>query len=75
MRYPDSRQVRLGDRVRLSNGERGTVVFSIDTDEYSADFCKAGWSYLNKGVMITTDMGALVHYDDLNLKEFVLVTG
>jgi hypothetical protein len=69
MKYPDGTEARLGDRVQLSNGERGTVVFSIDADEYSADFPKKQWSYLGSGIMIKTDAGALVHYDDPNVQE------
>jgi len=63
MRYKNGSAVRLGDRVRLSNGDEGTVVFSIDTDEYSPDFPKAEWSYLSKGVMVRTTQGALVHFE------------
>ena len=73
MRYPDGTEIRLGDRVQLSNGEKGTVVFSIDTDEYSDEFPKAQWSYLNKGIMVKTDKGALIHYEAINLEDVILV--
>ncbi len=73
MRYLDGTEIRLGDRVQFSNGETGIVVFSIDTDEYPAEFPKAEWSYLSRGVMIKTDKGALVHYEDPNLEEVALV--
>jgi len=73
MKYPDGAEARLGDRVKFSNGECGTIVFSIDTDEYSVDFPKEEWSYLARGVMIKTDAGALVHYEDPNIDEIILL--
>lgn len=73
MRYSDDTEMRLGDRVQLSNGETGTIVFSIDTHEYSDEFPKEQWIYLNKGVMVKTDKGALVHYEDQNLEDIALV--
>ena len=68
MKYPDGTVAKLGDRVRLPNGECGTIVFSIDTDEYSANFPKDEWDYLCKGVMVMTDVGALVHFEDPNIE-------
>jgi hypothetical protein len=73
MRYTDGTEAKLGDRVQFSNGEQGYVVFSIDTDEYSADFPKEKWSHLAKGVMIETDAGALVHFEDPNIEEISLL--
>ena len=73
MKYPDGTEAKLGDRVQLSNGERGIIVFSIDTNEYAADFPKEQWSYLSSGVMIRTDAGALVHYEDPNIEEITLL--
>jgi hypothetical protein len=73
MKYPDGTDARLGDRVQFSNGERGTIVLCLDTDEYSAEFPKEQWSYLVKGVMIRTDVGALVHYEDPNNDEITLL--
>ena len=69
MKYPDGTEARLGDRVQLSNGESGTVVFSIDTDEYSADFPKEQWNYLARGIMVKTDAGAFVHFEEPNIHE------
>ena len=73
MKYPDGTEARLGDHVQFSNGEQGIVVFSIDTNEYSTDFPREQWSYLTRGVMIKTDTGALVHYEDPNIEEVVLI--
>jgi len=73
MKYPDGTEARLGDRVKFSNGDLGSVVFSIDSDEYSKDFPKEEWSYLKKGIMVRTDNGALIHYEDSNVEEILLV--
>ncbi|MGU3494136.1 hypothetical protein ACLBXM_08840 [Xanthobacteraceae bacterium A53D] len=59
MRYKDGRLVRMGDRVRLGTLD-GTVVFSIDTDEFSPDYPAADWSYLGEGVMIHTEKVGLI---------------
>ena len=73
MKYPDGTEAQIGDRVQFSNGEKGTIVFSIDTNEYSNEFPKKQWSYLKKGVMIKTDKGALIHYEDPNVGEVMFV--
>jgi hypothetical protein len=73
MKYPDGTEARIGNRVQFSSGEKGTIVFSIDTAEYSNEFPKAQWSYFKKGVMIKTDKGALIHYEDPNVLEVVFV--
>ena len=57
MNYQDGQIVRIGDKVLLDDDE-GVVLFSIDTDEFSAKFPKEDWVYLGKGVMFqTTGMG------------------
>jgi len=71
MLYPDGEEIRLGDRVRLGNSELGTIVFSIDTDEYTEEFKKEEWEYLKKGVMVKTDKGALIHFEDTNYEEIL----
>ena len=73
MKYPDGTEVRLGDLVKLSTGDIGLVVFSIDSGEYSEDFPKEEWSYLKKGIMVRTNKGALIHCDDPNVAEILLV--
>ena len=69
MNYPDGKEIKLGDRVRLLNGEEGTIVFSIDSNEYPPDFAKDDWSYLKEGVMVKTDSGALVHLKNPNTND------
>jgi hypothetical protein len=73
MRYPDGQDVRVGDRVKLGEDDRGIVVASIDTDEYSEAHPRAQWGYLKRGVMIEFPMHGLIHYEtpekDLELVE------
>jgi hypothetical protein len=73
MKYSDGQQVKLGDKVQLWSGCHGVVVCSMDTDEYTAAFPKAEWSYLKSGVMIKTDKAGLIHYieadEDMQLLE------
>lgn len=64
MKDTSGKTIRLGDRVRICTGESGVVVFSIDTDEYSSDFPKSEWEYLQSGIMIRTAKGALIHTAD-----------
>lgn len=64
MRYPDGKEVRLGDRVKLGRDLGGIVVCSIDTNEYSASYPEAQWAYLKRGVMINFPLYGLVHYEE-----------
>jgi hypothetical protein len=66
VRYPNGTQIRVGDRIKLSNGEPGTVVFCVDTGEYSPGFPKEEWQYLKSGVMVKTNGGALIHFTEPN---------
>jgi hypothetical protein len=62
MKYRTGRDVRLGDRIRLWQGELGTVVCSIDTGEFTSEYPEAEWGYLKSGVMVRADNGGLFHY-------------
>jgi hypothetical protein len=62
MKYSDSKEVKVGDKVKLWDGCYGIVVCSIDTDEYTADYPNEEWEYLKIGVMIDSDKAGLVHY-------------
>jgi hypothetical protein len=60
MNYPDGTLVRLGDRVRLLNGQLGQIVVSVDTHEYDEDFAGSDWTDLTEGVLVRADNGALI---------------
>ena len=69
MKYADGQLVLLGDQVTLG-GESGIVVFSIDTNQYSAEYpedCNGG--YLKKGVMFKFEAYGLIHYEDADEEE------
>ncbi len=55
--------IKLGDNVGIVNGETGSVVASIDTNEYTDDFSKDEWSYLEHGIIVRTDHGAVIHFE------------
>jgi hypothetical protein len=62
MKYPNGRHVAVGDRVELWKDRQGTVVCSIDTGEFTAEYSKSEWGYLGSGVVIRTDAGDVFHY-------------
>jgi hypothetical protein len=66
MNYPDGTEIKVGDRVLLLNGDKATVVFSVDSNRYSSDSAKEDWEYLKEGIMVRTDKGALVHLKSPN---------
>ena len=64
MKYPDGREVRLGDVVALGSDQQGIVVCSIDTGEYSDAYPRAQWGYLDAGVLIEFPSYGLIHYKE-----------
>jgi len=67
MKYTDGNEAKVGDRVRISGIYKGIVVANMDSDEYSNEHPKEQWGYLGAGVMIDTDFGGLVHYEQSSL--------
>lgn len=63
MKYPDGKVVKIGDKVKLGQDAGGIVVCLIDTDEYSDDYPKEEWCYLEKGVLIKFPLHGLIHYE------------
>lgn len=64
MNYENGEKVCMWDRVKLGGEDKGIVVFSVDDDQYNSLFPKTQWSYLQRGVMIDTTFGGLVHYPE-----------
>jgi hypothetical protein len=60
----DGKPVRVGDRLKTSDGVCGVVVCSFDTEEYSEHFPASEWSYLGKGILLDSPQAGLVHYPD-----------
>ncbi|MDF0534150.1 hypothetical protein PY479_07665 [Shewanella sp. A32] len=68
MKYMDGKQIEVGDNVLISGMYKGLVVADIDGDRYSADYPREQWGCLQTGVMIDTDIGGLVHYEQISLE-------
>jgi hypothetical protein len=62
VRYPDGQMARRGDKVHLWDGNEGTVVCSLDTDEFSEPYPRDQWDYLRCGVLIDSAEIGLIHY-------------
>ncbi|MEJ6401879.1 hypothetical protein [Yoonia sp. 2307UL14-13] len=60
MNYVDGTEIDVGDRVVLDGGDVGTVVMCLDSEKSVPNFNLSEWSYLQSGVMVQTDAGALV---------------
>ena len=68
MKFTDGTEVKVGDRLRLSNDDIATVVFDVETDVYEEGFPKPEWEYLRSGIMVKTDSGALIHLEEAMLR-------
>jgi hypothetical protein len=56
--------MKLGDRVRLLNGESARIVCDFDRREFASDYPEAEWSGTDyTGILVVTDRGALVRLD------------
>lgn len=64
MKYSDGTVARLGDRVRIINGDRGVIVACLDTGEFSPDYPETEWEPSETGVIVRTDKGALVQFEE-----------
>ena len=71
MKYQDGVEMRLGDRVRIVNGDTGVVVASMDTGEFSADYPREKCQDYGAGILVLTDKGALVQFDEPFPQKFV----
>jgi hypothetical protein len=73
VRYRDGTDARVGDRVVIDGGHRGRIVACLDRGEYASDYVAAEWSYLERGLLVETDSGGLVHYADQDVEGFELM--
>jgi len=60
--YPDGKKMIVGDGLKLWNGCVGTVVCSIEDDEYTPEHPRDQWAYLKTGVLINSSQTGLIHY-------------
>ncbi len=64
--------MRLGDVVLDRAGLTGQVVANIDCAAFSPEYPESEWAHLARGVLVLTEQGGLVHYQDtgeLNLAD------
>lgn len=73
MRYADGREAKVGDRVAIDADRRGRVVACLDRDDYAVEYPAADWRYLERGLLVETDFGGLVHYPDAGVEGFELL--
>lgn len=62
MKYPDGKDVLVGDEV-VVDGDGGLVVANIDEGWFSKRYPEGSWSHLGKGALIETNALGLVHYE------------
>ncbi len=73
MRYADGNEALLGDLIAIDEKYKGEVVANIDGNQYSDAHPSSQWSYLGKGILVDTDFGGLVHYQDGKIEHMILV--
>lgn len=62
MLYPSGEEAHIGDKVRLGESERGVVVCSLDTNEFSQKYPRWEWLELKRGILVEFANLGLVHY-------------
>jgi hypothetical protein len=73
VRYRDGSDARVSDQVVIDGGHRGRIVACLDRGESAPDYAAADWNYLERGLLIETDVGGLVHYRDAGVEGFELL--
>lgn len=66
MRYPDNQEVKVGDVVSFED-DRGVVVGCIDSGVFLPPYQAQDWAELGRGIVIRTDEGSWVHFEDDSL--------
>lgn len=64
MKYSDGTEAKIGDKIEFSDGSSGIVKCSIDANEYSEDHPKEQWAYLEKGIMVESEVMGVIHYEE-----------
>ncbi len=67
MIYLNGETVQVGDRITIKAKYEGKIVAIIDDDQYSEECSKEKWSYLISGLLINTDFGGIVHYQESDI--------
>ncbi len=64
MHYSTGHPVHVGDIVELYDRQPGRVVCVLDGGEFSDDFPRTDWAWLERGLLIRAARDALIHRDD-----------
>lgn len=73
MIYTDGEEAMLGDEVLIDGQYKGRVLACIDLGQYSVVYPESEWAYLRKGILVDTDFGGLIHYENAADEHIVLV--
>jgi len=73
VRYADNNEAKVGDHVAIDVKHKGVVVADLDGGEFSEHCPEAQWKHLGTGILIDTDFGGLVHYQEGTDEHIVLV--
>ena len=69
MFYPSGDIVQVGDFIKIDIKYHGVILAVIDDGQYLDECTKDAWSYLKSGLLVNTDFGGLVHYQESDILE------
>lgn len=73
MRYSDNRIIKTGDLVCLKGKQLGVVGCVIDNDDYTDEFPKSDYAYLERGIMLTLSNGNVLYLEEY-IEDLVLIS-
>ena len=71
MKDKNDLEIHLGDSVIIENNERAVVVFVAALDDEDPAYLKEHWKEIVDGVLVKTELGALVQYHDCHSGDIV----
>lgn len=73
MRYSDNRIIKTGDLVCLRGRQLGVIGCVIDNDDYTDEFPKSDYAYLEHGIMLRLSNGNVLYLEEYT-EELVLIS-
>ena len=73
MRYSDNRIIKTGDLVCLRGRQLGVIGCVIDNDDYTDEFPKSDYAYLERGIMLRLSNGNVLYLEEYT-EELVLIS-
>ena len=68
MKYSNGEDLRIEDQVTLDERYNGVIKAIIEENQFSTEYPKEQWSYLKTGIIIDTDFGGIVHYQESDIQ-------